>query len=260
MRGRTIVALLFLSLPGVAQHGSSTVVNPYNRPEDLYAGAKLYRGQCAGCHGLEGAGTGTGPSLTSGTFRHGNSDEALFQSISKGVLGTPMPAFSAFSGLQIWQLVTHIRSLAVSRSVAHTKGDPKAGAAAFRDNCSGCHTVGPEGGLTGPDLSAIGSKRTGPELRQAITDPHADVPSEYWTVSVKTKKGESLGGTRLNEDTHSLQILDTQGRLVSVLKRDIAESELNRKSRMPAFTGKLSEQQIDNIVAYLTRLRGEQQQ
>jgi putative heme-binding domain-containing protein len=258
MRGRTIAGLLLLSLPGWSQHGSTTVVNPYTSPADAAAGAKLYLGQCAGCHGPEGAGTGAGPSLSSGTFKNGGSDEALFQSISKGIRGTPMPAFSAFSGLKVWQLVTHLRSLAVQRAPEDMKGDPGAGADLFRANCATCHTAAGDGGLGGPDLSAIGMKRSAAELRKALSEPDDEVSSEFWTVTVRTASGETLSGTRLNEDTHSLQIRDGRGRLVSVWKRDITASELSRKSPMPAFSSKLTGQQMDDLIAYLTRLRESQ--
>lgn len=260
MRGRTIAGLLLLALQSGAQHGSTTVVNPYTKPEDQLLGAKLYRAQCAGCHGLEGAGTGTGPDLISGKFRHGSSDEALFQTISKGVPGTPMPAFSSFTGLQVWQLVTHIRSLSIRRATEFAKGNPEAGAGLFKANCSGCHTTGKgEGGFTGPDLSDIGARRTVPELREAIEDPHSEVDSRYWSVSIKTSSGETLQGIRLNEDTSSMQLRDKSGRLVSVLKRNITASQLNRKSPMPDFTGKLKAEQLDDVIAFLTRLREEQE-
>ena len=73
--GLGIAAALF-SLPALAQHGSTTVVNPYTSPEYEQAGRKLFRSQCAGCHGPDGAGTGAGPNLASGTLVHGGSDEA----------------------------------------------------------------------------------------------------------------------------------------------------------------------------------------
>ena len=62
-------AIVLCALPVLAQHGSSTVVNPYTGPEHEQAGAKLFRAQCAGCHGPDGTGTGAGASLASGTFR-----------------------------------------------------------------------------------------------------------------------------------------------------------------------------------------------
>ncbi len=257
MRVREIAGTILFALPILAQHGSTTVVNPYTSPEHAQSGATLYRSQCAGCHGLDGAGTGTGPSLTSGTFQRGGSDEELYRTISKGVPGTAMPAFS-FSGLQIWQLVTHLRAIGIVRGAAQSKGDAEAGAGVFRANCSSCHAVRGEGGLIGPDLTPVGSRRSYSELLKSVTDPDAEVPSPYWSVNVKTATGQNLRGIRLNEDTHSLQFRDQNGRLVSLLKRNITTMELIRRSPMPSFRDKLSDAQIANVIAYLISVRGEQ--
>jgi cytochrome c oxidase cbb3-type subunit III len=251
-----ITALLLFWSPLAAQHGSTTVVNPYTGPEDAIAGAKLFRAQCAGCHGPEGTGTGAGPSLTSGTFRHGGSDEALFQSISKGVPGTSMPAFS-LSGLRIWQLVTHLRVMNIARGAIQAKGDVKSGATLFRENCSKCHVVAGEGGFRGPDLTFVGSRRSYDELRKALVEPDGDVAADYWTVMISTISGRQYKGVRLNEDTHSIQIRDDGGRLVSVLKRDIEGQELIRRSLMPAFAAKFSESQLADVIAYLASLKEE---
>lgn len=250
------IAMLFGS-PMLAQHGSTTAVNPYTSPEHAKLGAALYRSQCAGCHGLDGAGAGAGPSLTSGTFQRGGSDEELFRTISKGVPGTAMPAFS-FSGLQIWQLVTHLRAIGIVRGAAQFKGDAAAGARLFLANCSGCHAIRGEGGLIGPDLTSVGLRRSYAELLKSVTDPDAEVPSQYWSVTVKTATGQNLRGIRLNEDTHSLQLRDEKGRLVSLLKRNITTMELIRRSPMPSFQDKLPEAQIANIFAYLISVKGEQ--
>ena len=257
MRAIGIAVTIFFPLPILGQHGSTTVVNPYTTPEHAQSGATLYRAQCAGCHGLDGAGTGAGPSLTSGTFQRGGSDEELFRTISKGVPGTAMPAFS-FSGLQVWQLVTHLRAIGIVHGAAQSKGDAEAGAVVFRANCSGCHAVRGEGGLIGPDLTAVGSRRSYAELLQSVIDPDADVPSQYWRVNVKTSTGQNLSGIRLNEDTHSLQLRDEKGRLISLLKRNIATTELIRQSPMPSFKDKLTDAQIANVIAYLISVRGEQ--
>jgi putative heme-binding domain-containing protein len=255
MRSRGIALMLAASLPGIAQHGSTNVVNPYTGPEHVEAGAKLFRSQCAGCHGRDGAGTTTGPNLTTGTFQRGGSDEALFQTITKGVPGTTMPAFS-LTGLQTWQLVTHLRTLPIARGASPAKGNRQSGAVVFQSNCAGCHAVGREGGFQGPDLTAVASRRSLAELHTAVTDPDAHVSPEYWSVQIKTTSGKTLRGTRLNEDTHSLQLRDESGRLFSVLKRDVAEHELIRRSPMGVISGKLSEAQINDVLAYLVTLRG----
>ena len=48
--GTAIMLPLFALL--LAQHGSSTKVNPYTKPDDVTNGAAIYRARCAGCHGL----------------------------------------------------------------------------------------------------------------------------------------------------------------------------------------------------------------
>jgi cytochrome c oxidase cbb3-type subunit III len=251
MRTRAILSSLVFPAILAAQHGSS----PGVRVDESSAGAKMFRAQCAGCHGLDGSGTGAGPNINSGTFRRGGSDDAIVATISKGVSGTSMPAFSFDAG-QMWQLVAHIRSLGLVRAAGDVAGDPKAGEALFRTNCAGCHT--PAGAFTAPDLTRAASRLTAAQLRQSIEDPHAAVLPEYWSVSGKTKSGQTISGIRLNEDTSSIQLRDRRtGRLFSVLKKDLAESEMVRTSPMPAFKGKLSESQIGDIVAFLVKGGGQ---
>ena len=249
--------IVFFCVPLLAQHGSTTAVNPYTTCDHEQAGATLFRSQCAGCHGPDGTGTGAGPNLAAGTFVHGGSDEALFRTISKGVPGTSMPAFS-FTGLQVWELVTSIRALGIAQGATQTKGDARSGATIFRANCSRCHAAAGEGGLSGPDLTAIGARRSSAELRESLTDPDAEVASAYWSVVATTSTGRTVRGVRLNEDTFSIQIRDEQGRLSSLLKRDLKHVELIRRSPMPSFAGKLSDAQMDDVIAWLISLRSQQ--
>ncbi len=240
-----------------AQHGSSNTVNPYTTPEHAASGAALFRKQCAGCHGLEGAGAGAGPALNSGRFQRGGSDEALFQTISKGVAGTTMPAF-AFTGLQTWQLVTHLRTLSAAKNLA-VSGDRASGEVLFNARCRGCHRAGTEGGFGGPSLAGIGARQSLADLRQSILEPDSQVSPEYWTVQIQTAGGAQRTGTRLNEDTGSIQIRDKQGRLQSILKSEISRMELIRTSPMPSFNGKLTAREIDDILAFVVSLPGEEQ-
>jgi cytochrome c oxidase cbb3-type subunit III len=220
------------------------------RVDQSSEGAKLFRAQCAGCHAPDGSGTGAGPSLNSGTFRRGNSDEAIVTTISKGVPGTSMPAFSFDAG-HMWPLVAYIRSLAIVRAASDIPGDVKAGETLFHSNCAGCHT--PAGAFTAPDLTRSAARLTIDQLRQSIEDPHAAVLPEYWSVTGRAKSGQPVSGIRLNEDTSSIQLRDRSGKLFSVLKKDLESFDIVRKSPMPAFKGKLTEAQIGDIVAYLVK-------
>ena len=60
-------------------------------------GQQLYNQVCFNCHGPQLDG-GIGPSLIDAYWKHGDSPEAILQSISKGIAGTEMIAYNlAFS-------------------------------------------------------------------------------------------------------------------------------------------------------------------
>ena len=255
--GEFLCRAAVFTVPLAAQHGSSTTVNPYTKPEDAASGATIYRQQCAGCHGPDGTGTGAGPAINSGRFARGSSDEALFATITKGVPGTAMSAFNT-SGLQTWQLVTHLRTMSFAgRNSKALSGNPAAGSAVFRKQCLGCHRIGTEGGFTGPELAGVGSRKSVLELRESILHPSDNVAPEYWRVNIRTSKGQTITGTRLNEDTYSIQIRGPQGRLQSFLRSEIGQVEWVRTSPMP--TLQLSAEEIDNLLAYVSALPGSEQ-
>lgn len=247
---RFLLGLALCPLYSFAQHGSSATVNPYTTPEDVQAGARLYRGKCAGCHGPEGGGTGAGPALRDGSFKRGASDEALFQTITNGVPGTAMPAFPQNS-LETWQIVAHLRTLSVARRAGKTAGDPKAGAGLFTQHCIGCHTTAGSGGLVGPDLTDIGDRQTLAALRGSILRPDESVARAYWSVRATGTAGRSVSGIRLNEDTSSIQLREASGALVSLRRSELREVELVRRSPMPSFEGKLSARELDHLLAFL---------
>lgn len=77
-------------------------------------GEKLYRDNCASCHGDNGEGD-EGPALNAKEFLEGTSDEQIRVLTSGGVSGTDMAAWGldfggALTDEQIRQIVTHVRS------------------------------------------------------------------------------------------------------------------------------------------------------
>jgi putative heme-binding domain-containing protein len=250
--------ILFLPALAVlyAQHGSSPD-RPFSTPEDVAAGEHSFRSQCAACHGPEASGGVVGPSLTTGTFKNGGSDEALFRVITKGIPGTAMTAFT-LNGREVWQLIAYLRAVNIGKAAQQAKGDAAKGLQVFSANgCGRCHTIGDKGGFVGPDLSEIGSRRSLAELESSILEPDADVAPDYWSLQARTKTGQTVTGVRLNEDMTSFQIREQSGRLRSVWKTDLASYEIVRKSPMPSFKGKINGGDLDNLVAYLASLRAQ---
>jgi cytochrome c oxidase cbb3-type subunit III len=251
---------VLLFLPALAmlygQHGS-TPDRPFSTPEDEAAGARSFRSQCAACHGGDATGGVVGPSLATGNFKSGASDEALFRVITKGIPGTAMTAFP-LGGREVWQLIAYLRAVNIGKAAEQAKGDPAKGAQVFNANgCAHCHTIGTAGGFVGPDLSEIGSHRSLAQLESSILDPDADVASDYWSLRARTKTGQTIAGVRLNEDMTSFQIREASGRLRSVWKTDLASYDIVRASPMPSFKGKITDGDLENLIAYLASLRAQ---
>ncbi len=127
--------------------------------------------------------------------------------------------------------------------------------------CSGCHQVNARGGTVGPDLSNAG-RLSADALRQKIVNPSENAnpggrgggPS---TVVVRTKAGEEIRGLRRAEDSFTLLLMDSSGKLVSLDKRNLADQRTEQKSLMPSdYAQRLSEAEIGDIVAYLKTLNG----
>ena len=53
-----------------------------------------------------------------------------------------------------------------------------------------------------------------------------------------------------------MQILDSKERLVSLQRSDLRESGFVNESPMPSYRGKLSTQELADVVAYLLSLKG----
>lgn len=234
-------------------------------------GASLFRANCSPCHGLNARGGGRGPDLTTGRWVHGSSDARIFRTITQGVPGTEMPA-NGFEDSEVWAIIAYVRSLAPAKN-AVLSGDRAKGEKIFSTagGCSTCHMVRGRGGLLGPDLSRVGAARSvsylidsirepSKELSTGMLDPnnHYGLPLVYDTVTVVTAGGQRITGVAKNEDTFSVQLLDTNQRLQLFLKKDLKEVVHERKSLMPAYSEEmLNAKDLQDLVAYLESLEGE---
>jgi PQQ-dependent dehydrogenase (methanol/ethanol family) len=138
-----------------------------------------------------------------------------------------------------------------------------AGEALFfgKAGCSGCHEVNGRGGVTGPDLSAVGMNSS-EALSAKIRNPNSPGPAGGGrggpsTVIVKMRDGREIRGVRRNEDTFTLQMVDASGQLHLLDKTTLAEVRNENRSLMPAdYASRLSAAEIQNLVAYLVTLKG----
>ncbi|HEX4002989.1 MAG TPA: c-type cytochrome [Candidatus Acidoferrales bacterium] len=266
--GLLAVALLGW-VPSIAAQGPPVAPphspHPTPTPQSLAEGKTLFEGTCAGCHGIDGSGA-NGPDI-----RHVGKQigpEGIYTMISTGgAMGSGMPNFSSLGDQKIWLLVNYVSTFDETGGGAVT-GDPAKGKEVYEANgCSNCHMIDGKGGDSGPDLSQIGGVRSGGALHDTLIDPGANLPQSdaslqerspypsYTMYRVVMKDGKVIEGMRVDEDSFTLQLRDAKGQIRSVNKLDASKIEVvPDKSFMPSYKDKLSDAQLNDLVAYLASL------
>ncbi|MGC2170119.1 MAG: c-type cytochrome [Candidatus Sulfotelmatobacter sp.] len=265
-----LAALLAAEFLQVLSAQEEAVTNPVaGNSAAIKEGASLFRANCSPCHGLNATGGGRGPDLSANRWTHGATDANIFRTITQGVPGTQMPA-KRFEDSEVWAIIAYLRSLAPPKQ--SVSGDIAKGEKSFSSKgCPQCHMIKGRGGLLGPDLSRVGASRSAAYLMDSIRDPSKDLsdgmldPNNHWglplvydTVTLVTMSGQKITGVAKNEDTFSIQLLDTDQNLQFFAKKDLRQVIHERKSLMPAYSERvLSADALRDLVAYLQSLRGD---
>jgi putative heme-binding domain-containing protein len=135
-------------------------------------------------------------------------------------------------------------------------GDASRGRVLMESNqCFDCHRIGDRGSRLGPNLSDIGGRRTPDRLRQALVAPDEEVAPENRFVRLVTKQGATITGRLLNQDAFSIQLITPKEELKTYMRTALREHAIVDKGLMPSVQGKLTDQQIADIVAYLASLK-----
>ncbi len=235
--------------------------NPFEGNADaILSGKGHYGARCAACHGTDARGV-TGPDLTELWASASVNDGALFQIVQRGVPGTEMPGFAAAgAGLterEIWETLAYVRSLATVSPAASAIGDAALGEEQFKTTCSACHIVSGKGGQLGPDLSRIGAARSRAALASKIRGTSTAIRAGYEPVTLVTRDGQRIRGTRKNEDNFSIQIMDMRERIQGYLKANLSSIVHESQSLMPVYgADRLSDRALDDVLRYLGTLRG----
>ena len=240
------------------------IANP--QAADVDQGKQTFETRCSTCHGLDGGGA-MGPNIQAIPMRLGA--PAVADVIKNGMSGG-MPSFAGqLDASQIQQVIAYLLTLTHKDSGTVT-GDAVKGKDVYdTSGCAACHIISGEGIGAGPELTKVGQLRGPGYLKTTLLYPGSDLPQarvfletggllDYMFVHIVTKDGHTFDGTRVTEDSFRIVIKDVNGTFHSFQKSDLREFKKEPgKSVMPSYKGKLSDTQIDDLVAYLASLKGE---
>jgi putative heme-binding domain-containing protein len=257
---------LALAVAGVWALTSGAAAQTFNQPG---SGKQLYDGLCQDCHGLDGIGD-EAPAVN---HLSDTSDEAVNRIMRQhapggGPLGVAGARVRRLTDDETRVLVAYVQMLNRGAPEAVT-GNAERGRSVYASlDCSTCHVVGGAGGVLGPELTKVGARRAPSFLRKTLIDPGVELPkgsfgvlingfSEYLPVSVVENSGREVRGIRVNEDSFTIQVRDADGKFYSFRKGDVQniDKQIGR-SLMPNYRERLSNAQLDDLVAYLVSLGG----
>ena len=224
---------------------------------DLLRGAQLYVENCAVCHG-PGGNTIVAVDLSRGRFRTAVTDDDLRRVIRTGIPDLGMPP-SRLDDADIGHVITYLRlGFGKGASLPAVRiGDAARGREVFagKGACLSCHRVGNEGSRAAPDLTTVGSTRTPAALYLSLVDPSSAMLPINRPIRLVTAEGEIIGGRRLNEDTYAVLLIDDRERLLSFDKPRLREYEVLTTSTMPAYAGRLTAEELSDLLGYLLSLK-----
>ncbi|MGD1890592.1 MAG: HEAT repeat domain-containing protein, partial [Cyclobacteriaceae bacterium] len=117
--------------------------------------------------------------------------------------------------------------------------------------CSTCHTLGPEGGNLGPDLTSIQRDRSAHDLLEAVLYPSVSFVREYETYKITTPSQEYVG--IIQEQSPDAIVLGTSPQTsVRIPTDEITSTEILDVSMMPQSLDQLlSHQELADLMAFI---------
>ncbi|MFP6899923.1 MAG: HEAT repeat domain-containing protein, partial [Opitutales bacterium] len=127
-----------------------------------------------------------------------------------------------------------------------------------RLGCAACHKVGPQGGLIGPDLSAVGSGVPPERIVTEVLWPARQVKEGYSLTRVTLEDGRVLQGYQQQARANDILIMRdfTTGKRETFARDEVARTEVVG-SLMPPTAQTLNREELADLLSYLFQLSGQ---
>jgi len=166
-----------------------------------------------------------------------------------------MPPF-ALPAQELDALANFVHSLNGEAAASNVPGNPEAGEQFFfaKGQCASCHMVSGRGEPIGPDLSNLGHSMTVNQIRSALLQPDRNITPGYEQATVQLRDGKSVRGFVRSRSNFDIRLQDFQGKFHLLQEGQIAAIQDEKGSPMPPV--KASPEELQNLIAYLSRLTG----
>ena len=122
-------------------------------------------------------------------------------------------------------------------------------------SCLGCHRIGSQGGLVGPDLTSLGTTLSPERIVEELLWPGRQVKEGYSMIQLTTKSGEVLQGYERSAKSGEIAIRQLAEDSLLTLRRDRIHSVKKLGSAMPAnLVTSMPRQRLLDLIQYLVQL------
>jgi len=178
----------------------------------------------------------------------------LFQNFPDPVRSAAAPLLARFEA----EDAARVRRLRELEPVLTGGGDEGNGRRIFfgkKAACSSCHTIGAEGGHVGPDLTAVGSIRSGHDILEAIVFPSVSFVPGHETRRVATKtSNEVLSGviSEFESTREAVVLVSGPNEKVRIPRDEIISIKPSPVSLMPeGLATHLGTRELADLLAFL---------
>lgn len=154
------------------------------------------------------------------------------------------------------------KPLPSTRELLWREGDTERGKKLFNavagPKCGSCHSLDESKKSLGPNLSQIGDKLGKEALLDSILNPSAGIAPEYYVWRLQTKTEGIVVGIIAEETPQRVTVLADATTELRFKPSEIVSRQRSRLSLMPEdLTNTMTEQQIVDVLAYLSTLKKE---
>lgn len=119
-------------------------------------------------------------------------------------------------------------------------------------SCANCHKMGQRGRALAPNLTSMGIRAAPKTLAESILKPSAVIMEGFHSVSILTDSGRVHSGFIKRESGLSVELVQTDGRVITVPRNTIEERNRQQVSVMPDGLAKqLSPQQVADLIRFI---------